>query len=58
MGREKDINNRNDKGKFHGYNEWYLLVLTSYPMRATYKNGEEIGYEEDSWNKKTKFYIR
>lgn len=58
MSIKKGIDNKNDKGEFHGYNEWYLLTLTSYPTRANYKNGEEIGYEEDAWHKKTKFYIR
>ena len=58
MSSKKDIDNTNDKKQSHGYQEWYWLERTSYPIRVNYKNDKEIGYEEDAWNKTTNFYIR
>ena len=58
MSSKKDIDNTNDKNQCHGYQEWYWIGRTSYPIRVNYKNDKEIGYEEDTWNGSTNFYIR
>ena len=41
----KDKTKYNDKGEFHGYQEWYARNNELF-IRTTYKNGSEIGYEE------------
>jgi len=52
-----DINPLDSKGQSHGYQEWYNgNNILSY--RGTYKNDQEIGYEEWHSTKSTNFYIR
>jgi len=41
---KKNIENFNDKGKYHGYQEWY--IENSIRFRCNYKNGRNIGYIE------------
>jgi len=55
--KKKDIDNRNPKGKFHGYQEWYWgnSVLT---YRGNWKNGQEFGYSERHAYKQTRYYIK
>ncbi len=40
----KDITNRNSKGKYHGYQEWYLVGNLWY--KCFYNNGVDIDYAE------------
>ena len=58
MSIKKGVYNKNDKGEWHGYNEWYWSERIYYPVRVNYRNDKETGYEENAWNKKTNFYIR
>lgn len=55
MKRYKDIDPKNSKGHYHGYQQWYWNKLW---VRANYKNGNMIGYEEDHGIKKTNFHIK
>jgi hypothetical protein len=51
------IRNKNDKGQYHGYQEWYFngkIIAHRYIVR----NGQNIGYSEWHGFKKTNFYIR
>lgn len=45
----KQIDNYNDKGQPHGYNEWYDSI-SNYNnglwYRGTWKNNQPIGYHE------------
>jgi hypothetical protein len=52
----KDIKNYNDKGKLHGYQEWYCYDKLS--LKGNIKNGRLIGYIEYNENKKIIFYVR
>ncbi len=55
----RDIINTNNKGKLHGYNEWYWGELRNKLLiRVNWKNDKCIGYEESHSIKKTNFYIR
>ena len=40
---KKEIENKNDKGQYHGYQE-YHTDLDKVWLRANYKNGEPLGY--------------
>ena len=51
----KDIDPRDKKGDYHGYQEWYWGDLW---VRCTYKHGDDVGYEENHRNKETNFYIK
>ncbi len=51
----KDIDPRDKKGNYHGYQEWYWGDLW---VRCTYKHGDDVGYEENHKNKETYFYIK
>lgn len=42
---KQDIDNINSKGENHGYQEWYNSDGKMW-LRGTWKNGQEIGYEE------------
>ena len=42
--KKQDIEPCNDKGQWHGYQEWYEDGKLS--IRVIYKHGLEIGYEE------------
>ena len=53
----KDIGEINDKGNYHGYQEWYL-PSGGLELRGKFINGYEIGYEEWHSYQETNFYIR
>ena len=52
----KDIENKNNKGERHGYQEWYIDNLMFY--RGYYKNNEYHGYQEWHIFKQIKYYIK
>lgn len=54
---KKDIENINDKGEYHGYQEWYDDDNIFY-YRANWKNNRLIGYEEFHRFEQTNFYIK
>jgi hypothetical protein len=59
MNKDKDIKNYNDKGKEHGYQEWWRYIDSTIQLRGNMKNGDCIGYVEDHMPMKmTEFYIR
>lgn len=44
---KKEIETFNEKGEFHGYQEWYELYNTNNPwFRGCFKHGKVIGYSE------------
>lgn len=49
--------NRNSKGQYHGYQEWYSNSLTKVLYRGNFKNDIRIGYVEYHSIKKTIFLI-
>lgn len=53
-----EITNKNQKGQFHGYQEWYYSSGISF--RSTCKNNLYVGYHESHLNsiKLTCFFIR
>jgi hypothetical protein len=53
----KDIGSVNDKGQYHGHQEWYL-PSGGLELRGNMKNSDEIGYEEWHRYEETNFYIR
>ena len=53
---KQDIENRNTKGYFHGYQEWY--DNSKIRLRAMCKNGRPVGYLENHYDKITRFRIR
>lgn len=57
MERNKNIKNKNDKGKIHGYQEVYSRT-NKLDIRVVYKNGLFIGYRESHQFKTTRFQIR
>lgn len=57
MERNKNIKNKNDKGKIHGYQEVYSRT-NKLDIRVVYKNGLFIGYRETHQWKTTRFQIR
>jgi len=53
----KDIININDKGQYHGYQEWYN-INNKLSFRGNRKNDEPIGYcEHHKWTE-TNYYIK
>jgi hypothetical protein len=54
---KKDIENRNDKGQYHGYQEWYKWNNVIF-LRANWKNHNPIGYYENHTFEQTNFYIK
>lgn len=47
MMKNKEIEPKNSKDQFHGYQEWYWDTdCTLLWYRGKWKNGFEIGYEE------------
>ena len=42
---KQNIENSNHKGETHGYQQWYGADNKMW-LRGTWKNGQEIGYEE------------
>jgi hypothetical protein len=53
----RDIINKNNKGDFHGYNEWYWNS-GKLRFRGNMKNNKVIGYTEWHGFKETEYYIR
>ena len=53
---KKDIENINDKGEYHGYQEWYYN--NELGLRGYYKNNKSIGYIEWHDNAVTTYYIK
>jgi hypothetical protein len=47
---KKNIENFNDKGEHHGYQEWY--DNHGLWLRGNHKNHKPIGYTESNWNTK------
>ena len=45
MKEKKDIDPINNKGKYHGYQEWYTKDNILF-LRVTMKHGQPNGYEE------------
>ena len=55
----KDIEPKNSKDQYHGYQQWYYCDNNhKLYLRGNWKNDNEIGYEEWHSNKRTNFYIR
>jgi hypothetical protein len=52
----KKIININNKGEYHGYQEWYFYNKLFY--KGNFKNGKEIGYEETHYLIRTSYYIK
>ena len=50
-----NIRNKNSKGEYHDYQEWYYYKKLWY--RGKYKNNIKIGYGESHTWKETIFYI-
>jgi hypothetical protein len=50
----KEIINRNYKGKLHGYQEWYRNNLW---FRGNHKNGQGIAYCENHSDKTIRYHI-
>jgi len=63
MRGKEDIEPKNDKCEWHGYQEWYYHDDTIM-HRCKYKNGKQIGYYEyhhrnhHESQSNTSFYIR
>ena len=57
MERKKDIRNKDSKGVFHGYQQWYSGNGTLW-LRTMAKNDLPIGYSEGHMEKLTRFHIR
>jgi len=56
MKQNKDIKTFNDKGEYHGYQEWYD---NNKPfLRCMAKNSKVVGYSEWYESKQTMFIIR
>ena len=60
MNIKQDIDPQNDKGEYHGYQEWYDDYGTNLVFRGNFKNGLYKDYYEwhDSDVKGTNFFIR
>lgn len=56
----KDIDNYNNKGELHGYQERYLIGIKNVLLiRTNIANNKIIGYYElHGYKKKTRFHIR
>jgi hypothetical protein len=52
----EEIESRNDKGDYHGYQQWYDKGMLT--LRGTMKNNLEVGYEEFHIAYQTSFFIR
>ena len=53
----KDIEPKNSKDQYHGYQEWYQEYSYALWYRGKWKNGLAIGYEEFHGIRTTKYYI-
>ena len=57
MKNNKEIQPKNSKGKFHGYQEWYWdIECNRLWHRGKYKNGNPIGYEDYHSDERTHRY--
>ena len=59
MRRFKHIKDKiptNSKDEYHGYHEWY--DGDDIWVRVVMKNGLDIGYEENHWERVTIFHIK
>ncbi len=54
----KSITNRNKKGNFNGYQEWYGVIYGKLQIRGFLKNNKVIRYYEDHLNEKTLYSIK
>ena len=45
-----DIDNKNSKGEWHGYNQWVEIKSGMLWMRGVYKHGKCLGYHEINLN--------
>ena len=53
----KDIDNKNNKGQYHGYQVWYDSYNKLW-HRGNWKNSEEIKYQENHLFKLTLYFIK
>ena len=53
---KEDIETFNDKGQWHGYQEWYNRGKVFY--RGNHKFGWIIYYHENHYSKQTSFFIK
>ena len=57
----KDIDNNDENGRPHGYQEWYdrwpKTIQLQLAMRLTYFHGRETGYEECHMGELCYYYI-
>jgi len=60
--KNKEIDPKNDKGDWHGYQEWYwddnYWCDGVIWVRAVMKNGNDVGYTERHRIQTTNYYIR
>lgn len=56
IGQKQDIDPKNNKDQFHGYQEWYNG--TKLWIRCTHNHGKLIGYKETHRFLTTQFHIR
>ena len=57
----ESIENRNDNGDLHGYQEWYYDDSDKLMLRGNSKHGGDVGYQEYhaqiSGDKTTEYHI-
>ena len=53
---KKNIENKNDKGQYHGYQQEYWDNIITY--RTNFKNDRPVGYSERHIFFLTEYYIR
>lgn len=54
----KHIMTKNNKGQYHGYQEWYLYISGKPYCRGYHKNNRPYTYVEWHNHNKTIFYIK
>jgi len=54
----KDIEPKDNKLRWHGYQQWYWNANGKIWLRGNFIHGLVIGYQEWHDNKQTNFYIR
>ena len=52
----KEIKNINDKGLYHGYQQWF--INNKHRLRGNFKNNSMVGYLEYHYFNKTIFFIK
>ena len=50
------IRNRNSRGEYHGYQQWYMLNILA--LRGTWINNQKTGYVEYHMMQQTTYFIR